>query len=1127
LFALTLVTPASARLFSFLFEDNTLDPDQYSVREDRVNAYNQQAIELFEEGHFEEAQELWEKAIEVMERSEPSDDQYYELKDMYDPVEDDVIFPVVEKKLSDVDEMYNEAIDLFRKQRYVASKKLFERVESRIPDHKATRNYLSILEHKIKQTQQTLSGDSLSDNVYSRQAEREEWNRILKESERQLERKIEKQVEPLYEEALVHYKERRFKLAKDFFLEVDTIKPGYKDTTKYLARVDADLKEEEQLRVKEEYRNRVLARKQEHEEWQRIIAESEKKLQDQLDAQADPIYEEALYYYKQREFELAKAHFEEVKMIVPDFKSVNKYLGRIDEDIQKEIFERQQEEARELARQQKEEEVRRKRERERLAKLQEEENRLRIERFKEEVSARRLERQEWLKVIEEAEKERNRKLKEQADFIYREAVELYKDREFSKAKEDFLEVETIVPNFKSTTKYLARIDKDIEEEQREKLIERQRLLQREMREDHYAEMKKLEEERAMQALNDERRLMEFKENARVRKEKRDEWDAILAKNEREREQRLKDEAEFIYKEAIAAYKDEDWDRARRTFLEVSEVIPGYKRTERYIERIDRNIKKDQDRIQREIAESNEEQRRKEELARKEEEDRLKGLAQEDNKRQEEYNATQADIAYRFATSLYERQKYSEAKEKFLEAEKYVPGFKGTKRYLARIDADMHRAQDLERRKMELAAKREEREEEIVREKEIKKMLELEEARRIKELKRESKIREEEREEWEKTVQKIEREQQKRLEEQTQSVYEEALRYYEAGWYDQARDAFREVDRTVPGFKSTDKYLARVEKKIIEEERKRLESERKIREEENAQIVSDEEDLRRAEAWRQELVSYKRSRKAQAKRAPISVYGSDIPGFAQDTAVSQAMQKREQMIADQAEIKYREALDAYSRNRFIEAKLKFIEVESTSPGYKATLDYLANIDEKIEGQKENLAYEEYARSLAEQKTYQSTDSMYNERRHNIVDNALIQEEQLYQPSMRTAPAVNDSFKIKKTVRMGEGNWEKKVRDRREELRKQRREVNKDFDKQFKKMYDRAVKLYNSKAYEEAKRMFLQIERMRPGYKRAASYIKKANSKIAKGLARKVHNQVAQTKKSHVRKDVVSDALDAFE
>jgi len=291
LFSVAFTTPASAvRFLPFLFDKTfhkTILPNQYSQREDRINAYNEQAIELFEEGYFEEAQELWEKAIEVMERTEISDDEYYELKDMYDPAEREVVLPDARKKTGDVDEMYEEAVSLFRKLRYVASKKMFERVEARIPDHKATRNYLTILEHKIKQTQQTLSGDKLKQNVHFRQLERDEWRRIIEESERELKKKITQQAAPLYKEALRAYKKRKFALAKDYFQEIDSILPGYKDTTKYLLRVDADIKEEEQRAVKEEYKKKVLARKQEHEEWQRVIKESEQKLAESMRKQAD------------------------------------------------------------------------------------------------------------------------------------------------------------------------------------------------------------------------------------------------------------------------------------------------------------------------------------------------------------------------------------------------------------------------------------------------------------------------------------------------------------------------------------------------------------------------------------------------------------------------------------------------------------------------------------------------------------------------------------------------------------------------------------------------------------------------------------------------------------------------
>ena len=145
----TFSLPVYAGFFPFLPGKN-ISPEQYSLNEGQIEVYNQQAIELFEEGHFEEAQNLWEKAIQIMERSGGQAVDVKNSEFVQEDVEDyiDRNVKAYEDQQSDHDDLYEAAVSLFRKQKYVAAKKTFRRLERRIPDYKATRNYLAILEHK-------------------------------------------------------------------------------------------------------------------------------------------------------------------------------------------------------------------------------------------------------------------------------------------------------------------------------------------------------------------------------------------------------------------------------------------------------------------------------------------------------------------------------------------------------------------------------------------------------------------------------------------------------------------------------------------------------------------------------------------------------------------------------------------------------------------------------------------------------------------------------------------------------------------------------------------------------------------------------------------------------------------
>jgi len=416
LFLIAPLTPVSARLF-FFKSDKNIPPDKYLQRENQVNSYNEQAIELFEQGRFEEAQKLWEQAIQLMENFKGHVGSYSMRQAISSFTDEDLIFLGDDQGLreSDVEDLYETAVSLFKKQKYVASKKMFDRVEVIIPDYKASRNYLTILKHKIKRAQQTLVGDKFKQNALARREERVEWKRILNESERELKQRLAEQVDPLYQEALHYYKSREFTLAKDYFTEINNIFPEYKNTTEYLARIDLDILEEKQRLVNDKHKKEILARKKEKEEWERIHQVSEERLQKKIKDQAETVYQEALFYYKHRQFDLAKDRFQEVELVFPDYKSTSKYLKRIDKDLWDDFRFREQQRAQKLAQHERRAELAKKREEKRLQELRTIKEEEHLRQFREEIAERRKEREEWLKVLEENEKKHPDKSTRPAD----------------------------------------------------------------------------------------------------------------------------------------------------------------------------------------------------------------------------------------------------------------------------------------------------------------------------------------------------------------------------------------------------------------------------------------------------------------------------------------------------------------------------------------------------------------------------------------------------------------------------------------------------------------------------------------------------------------------------------------
>jgi len=1118
LFLVTSLTPVSAGFFPFKSKQGT-SPEQHLQNKDQIDAYNAQAIRLFEEGLFEEAQDLWERAIQLMEYPVEYPEQSQELPEIQEREfadEELILLKDIDGfGVNDVDELYEMAVSLFKKQKYVAAKKIFDRIEAIIPDYKASRNYITILRHKIKQTQQILSGDKFKEGVLARQKEREEWAHILEESGRQLREKLVKQVAPLYEEALQQYQTREFKLAKDYFTEVDRILPGYKDVAKYLARIDIDIREEGKRLVEEKRKKEILARKKEKEEWQRVLQESKQELQKKLEEQAEPIYQQAIEYYKQRQFELAKTHFQEVEGVIAGYKSTVRYLEHIDQDIKEEVLLREQQRARELEWQKREEELVKKREEDRLQRGREAKERERLEKFQAEMASRHKEREQWLNVLEESERDRQNKLEEQAKFVYMEAVRLYKKKQFEEAREGFLEAQQIFPDYKSTVKYLTRIDQKMEEEENRRIAKEQKEFQEQKKEKQLTESRQREGDQRLRLIEEQKRLQEFKKEALARKKQREEWEHVLQENERERQRKLEEEVEHVYREALNYYKAKQWEQARDGFLGVEDIVSDYKSTRKYLAGIDKSLHKGEQQ-QREIAKKVAElQKQEESLARRHEDEYQRKLRETENQNQIQQQKEHAEAAYKFALSLYKRKNYVQAKDKFLEVEQALPGYKATGKYLKRVDGDIAKAQERRQREQQLAFERQVREQRLALKREedrIGRLKKEEEKVRLQRLKEEVLARQQDREEWEGTIEQIGKDHQDRLRQQAESIYQEALRYYKAGWFEQAKNVFEEVEAAVPGYKSTKKYLARIDKDIVRENRLRRESENKIREYQK----SDKQVAKKHKKKR--VVAKKQEERVEKRKQGFSRADGNT-----DEVVKEATKERQREFSRETESKYREALDLYRAKEFIGAKLKFIEVESLSPGYKATLDYLGRIDKDISQSQQTASgdAQQDFRNEIEKITHQQKHLGRKEQEELKVEARLTKIE-----GQQKSEIVQQTL-FQKSEGDGRGNRTNRVGDRRKELKSQRRAVQQEYEEQFKQLYAKAVKLYRSGSYEEAKGLFLQIEQMKPGYKRASSYLKKTEAKIRKGLQKPSSNVVLQPPGTKTRNDVINEALNALE
>ncbi len=137
-----------------------------------------------------------------------------------------------------------------------------------------------------------------------------------------------------------------------------------------------------------------------------------------VDKQVKEIYDEAVKLYKSKDFAEAQKKFEEINLVIPDYKATVKYLDRIDKQRQAQL------KRQDLQRQQELE-------------------------LKERRHAEDIERQEAQEL-----KDKN----DRAQKIYDQALNLYRDRQWEASRSQFESLEKAFPGFKHTHRYLQKLE---------------------------------------------------------------------------------------------------------------------------------------------------------------------------------------------------------------------------------------------------------------------------------------------------------------------------------------------------------------------------------------------------------------------------------------------------------------------------------------------------------------------------------------------------------------------------------------------------------------------------------------------------------------------------------------------
>jgi outer membrane protein assembly factor BamD (BamD/ComL family) len=398
------------------------------------------------------------------------------------------------------------------------------------------------------------------------------------------------------------------------------------------------------------------------------------------------------------------------------------------------------------------------------------------------------------------ERGRQRKLQQRADALYRQAVALYRSKDYENALTKFQEVENTLPGYSKTHHYIKQIPHDTESHKEQLKLKELKSeidsLYKEaealFRQDNLAQAK----DRFSQVLSldpGHRHAKQYLERRIPDKIKRQQQEAerTRIRQERLKERALRQKADALYRQAVALYRNKDFENALIKFQEVENTLSGYSKTHHYIKQIPHDTES-----------------HKEQLKLKE----LKG---------------KADTLYSDAVNLYQNKDYDNALIRFEQVCEVMPDHRGANSYINRIlkDIETNKKQELKRQEQEKQrlerereqAEREEKRQELIRQQQEEKKRQQEERDRIGQQQEAERARIRQEQEQERARIQKEQEQgkerirQERLKEQAlkkqiASLYKEAISAYRQDNLEHADTLFSQILSLEPSHRHAKDYL---------------------------------------------------------------------------------------------------------------------------------------------------------------------------------------------------------------------------------------------------------------------------------------------------------------------------------
>lgn len=414
-------------------------------REAKAREYYEKAQRLYDEGKFDEAVELWEKAIRITEHDEM--EGYVHKSVSRQRKKDKALKKEEQRRLKrlevergysakEVDKKYREAVELYKDKDFLASKVVFEEVNKMFPDHRATRSYIALIDRHIEKEQRGMIESKLNSPEMSSAKAKARWKEELKERERQRENERREQADALYEEGIRLYKSKQYEKAKEKFKEVEWVLPDYKRTLRYLSKIDKDIEkhgvrftEEDKLRY---FKNQVREGKlspaeQAQAERNRVVQARGFTDERRRKEEAEFVYDAAETLYRKKYYKQALEKFYEVRSIYPGYKKTDRFIKKLHKRLPDEA------DKHEVVQQSSSPD------------------------YDEMYKAPQGTNETARKAIAN----HQNGLVAQAEEKYQQAVMFYNKKNFTEAQRKFIAVEAIIPGYKATREHLARIDGDI------------------------------------------------------------------------------------------------------------------------------------------------------------------------------------------------------------------------------------------------------------------------------------------------------------------------------------------------------------------------------------------------------------------------------------------------------------------------------------------------------------------------------------------------------------------------------------------------------------------------------------------------------------------------------------------